>query len=47
MGGVGSAIGMTGSSLIVEMGTTTDIYVAAQAVSLLALMAAIGALWTR
>ena len=47
VGGVGSAIGMTGSSLIVDMGTTTDIYVAAQVVSLAALIAAVGALWTR
>ena len=47
VGGVGSAAGMIGSSLIVEAGTTTDIYVAAQVVSLLALVAAIGALWTR
>jgi PPP family 3-phenylpropionic acid transporter len=47
VGGVGSALGMVGSSLIVEAGTTTDIYVAAQVVSLLALAAAVGALWTR
>ena len=47
VGGVGSAMGMVGSSLIVDIGTTTDIYVAAQMVSLAALVAAIGALWTR
>jgi hypothetical protein len=47
VGGVGSAIGMIGSSKIVELGTTTDIYHAAQVVSLLALVAAVGALCTR
>jgi len=47
VGGVGSAMGMAGSSLIIDVGTTTDIYVAAQVVSLLALVAALGALWTR
>lgn len=47
VGGVGSAMGMIGSSLIIDAGSTSDIYIAAQYVSAAALVAALGVLWTR
>jgi PPP family 3-phenylpropionic acid transporter len=47
VGGVGSAIGTMGGSWIVTEMTTTDLFVGAQALSIVAILGAFAVRWTR